>query len=116
MARNGSGTFSFTATSVAPAVSSTLIESADFNTTMQEIADAITQSISKDGQTVITGDIDFDGNQLILDIDGDTTITADTDDQIDFRVGGTDVAQITASGLQSLKVNANEIIKMRFFS
>lgn len=33
---------------------------------------------------------DFDGNALILDADQDTSITADTDDQIDFRVGGSD--------------------------
>lgn len=116
MARNGSGTFSYTVTSVAPAVSSTLIESSDFNTTMQEIADALTQSISKDGQTVITGDIDFDGNQLILDVDGDTSITADTDDQIDFRLGGTDLVTMTTSGVTSIPANANEIIKQQVFS
>lgn len=114
-ARDGNGTFSFTATTVAPAVSGTLIESAEFNTTMTEIATALTQSLSKDGQTVVTGAIDFDGNELILDVDGDTSITSDTDDQIDFRAGGTDVAKITASGLES-NPNANEIIKMRFFT
>lgn len=90
MARNGSGTFSYVATSVAPAVGGTTIDSDDFNTTMTEIADALTQSLSKDGQTVITGAMDFDGKELILDVDGDTSITSDTDDQIDFRVGGTD--------------------------
>ena len=34
--------------------------------------------------------IDADGQEIILDADTDTTITADTDDQIDFKVGGTD--------------------------
>ena len=33
---------------------------------------------------------DINGDELILDVDGDTTITADTDDQIDFKAGGTD--------------------------
>ena len=33
---------------------------------------------------------DLNGNELVLDVDGDTTITADTDDQIDFKAGGTD--------------------------
>jgi len=33
---------------------------------------------------------DLDGNELIIDGDGDTSITADTDDVVDFRVGGTD--------------------------
>lgn len=109
MPRNGSGTFSLTATSVAPAVSGTLIESADFNTTIQEIADALTQSISKDGQTVITGDIDFDGNQLILDADGDTTITADTDDRIDFRIGGADLVTIDTGSMDlSLPIDENK--------
>lgn len=33
---------------------------------------------------------DFNGVELILDADGDTSITADTDDQIDFKLAGTD--------------------------
>ena len=42
--------------------------------------------------------IDLNGNEMILDADGDTTITADTDDQIDFKTGGTDRLTIDASG------------------
>ena len=38
----------------------------------------------------VTGALDFDGKELILDGDGDTSITSDTDDRIDFRIGGTD--------------------------
>ena len=34
---------------------------------------------------------DMDNYELILDADGDTSITADTDDQVDFRLGGTDL-------------------------
>jgi len=33
---------------------------------------------------------DINGDELILDVDGDSSITADTDDQIDFKAGGTD--------------------------
>ena len=33
---------------------------------------------------------DLNGEELILDVDGDTSLHADTDDQIDFKVGGTD--------------------------
>ena len=36
---------------------------------------------------------------VILDTDGDSTISADTDDQIDIKVGGTDVVKITAATL-----------------
>ena len=109
MARNGSGTFSYAATSVAPAVASTLIVSADFNTTLTEIATALTQSVSKDGQTVITGAIDFNGNELILDVDADTSITADTDDQIDFRMGGSDLFRMktVASAVNGIDLTAS---------
>lgn len=34
---------------------------------------------------------DLNGFELVLDSDGDTSITADTDDRIDFRLGGVDV-------------------------
>lgn len=41
----------------------------------------------------------MDGQELILDSDGDTSITADTDDQIDFKIGGSDVMVSTAASL-----------------
>ena len=37
-------------------------------------------------------------DQLILDQDGDSTISADTDDQIDFKTGGTDRMHIASDG------------------
>ena len=40
---------------------------------------------------------DINGEELILDVDGDTSITADTDDQIDFKVGGSDILSLTSS-------------------
>ena len=42
---------------------------------------------------------DINGDELILDADADTSITADTDDQIDVRVGGSDIATLTSSAL-----------------
>jgi hypothetical protein len=46
-------------------------------------------------------ELDLNGasDKLVLDADGDTTISADTDDQIDFKAGGTDVMSMTATGL-----------------
>jgi len=41
--------------------------------------------------------IDADGQEVILDADTDTTITADTDDQIDFKIAGSDLAHITST-------------------
>lgn len=46
--------------------------------------------------------IDLNGNEMILDADGDTSITADTDDQIDFKTGGSDRVSIDGSGQLSV--------------
>jgi len=56
--------------------------------------------IQDNGTTRVTvGDnVDIHGNELILDADGDTSITADTDDQIDFKVGGSDKMTLTSAG------------------
>lgn len=37
---------------------------------------------------------DMNGQELILDGNGNTSITADTDDRIDFRLGGADLFQM----------------------
>ena len=42
----------------------------------------------------VGGTLDMQGGEVILDADGDTSITSDTDDQIDFRVGGDDRMQL----------------------
>jgi hypothetical protein len=44
-------------------------------------------------------DLNGASDQLILDADADTTISADTDDQIDIKVGGSDIATLTTSSL-----------------
>jgi hypothetical protein len=46
--------------------------------------------------------IDLNGNEMILDADADTSITADTDDQIDFKVGGTDRLSLKSDGKLSV--------------
>ena len=43
-------------------------------------------------------DLNGASDQLILDADADTTISADTDDQIDFKLGGTDFMSLTTTG------------------
>ena len=53
--------------------------------------------------TLDGGALDLDGEELILDADADTSITASTDDQIDFRIGGSDLITFTA-GLIDLKM------------
>jgi hypothetical protein len=64
VSRNGSGIYILPATSVSPAVSSTLIESAAFNTVTADLASALTQSLAADGQTTITANISLAGFKL----------------------------------------------------
>ena len=45
----------------------------------------------------LTASLDLNGVELILDGDADTSITADTDDQIDYRINGSDVFVMIAT-------------------
>jgi len=56
---------------------------------------------------ILSGDLDLNGNELILDVDGDTSITADTDDQIDFKIAGADVAKLADSQLTLTSATAS---------
>lgn len=47
----------------------------------------------------MTGSLDLNGTELVLDVDGDTSITSDTDDRVDIRIAGTDTVHIDASGI-----------------
>ena len=51
--------------------------------------------------STLASKVDVNGvsDAIILDADADTTISADTDDQIDIKIGGTDVVKITAATL-----------------
>jgi len=51
------------------------------------------------GIPVLNQTVDINGNELILDADADSSITADTDDQIDIKAGGTDVASFKTANL-----------------
>ena len=46
----------------------------------------------------INGTTNLGGGELVLDSDGDTSLTADTDDVIDIKIAGSDVAGFDASG------------------
>ena len=51
------------------------------------------------GQAIVQTITDINGTELILDVDADTTMTADTDDQIDFKLGGSDVIAFKTTGI-----------------
>ena len=51
------------------------------------------------GQAIVQTITDLNGTELILDVDADTTIHADTDDEIDFKIAGSDVITFKATGI-----------------
>ena len=51
------------------------------------------------GQAIVQNLLDVNGAELVLDVDADTTIHADTDDEIDFRIGGSDVITFKTTGI-----------------
>lgn len=62
MSRNGAGVFNLPSGN--PYVTGTVISSSVMNTTMTQIATALTQSIAVDGQSVITNNIPFANNKI----------------------------------------------------
>ena len=70
MSRNGSGTYNLPAGN--PVVTGTTITSSWANTTMQNIADGLTQSVASDGQTPMSGPL----NMATNDINNVGTLTA----------------------------------------
>ncbi len=51
------------------------------------------------GQAIQQTITDINGTELVLDVDADTTLTADTGDQIDFKIGGSDVIAFKTTGI-----------------
>ena len=62
MSRNGSGTYSLPAGN--PVVTATTITSTWANTTLSDIANALTGSLAADGQTVATGALQMGANKI----------------------------------------------------
>ena len=82
MARNGSGTYALPAGN--PIVANSTASSTTMNTTLTDIGSALTQSVSKDGQTAMTGNLSMGSNKVT----GLAAGTAATD--------GTNVSQVQA--------------------
>lgn len=64
MSRNGSGTYSLPSNSWNPSVNGVPATAADWQTLINDVASALTQSVSKDGQTPLTGNLAAGGNKL----------------------------------------------------
>lgn len=81
-----------------------VLTASDLNTEFNNIINNPSSLISP-----LTGSLDLDGNELILDGDADTSITADTDDRIDFKLGGTDTFRLNtvASAVNGIDFTAS---------
>jgi len=71
MSRNGSGVYSLPAGN--PVVTQTTISSTWANTTLSDIATALTGSLAADGQTPATGNLDMNSNKIVNLAAGTTT-------------------------------------------
>jgi len=80
MSRNGSGTYSLPAGN--PVVTSTTISSTWANTTMTDLATAMTGSLASDGQTTATGNLKMGNNRITGLADGIAASDAATVNQL----------------------------------
>jgi len=64
MSRNGSGGYSLPVNSWNPAVNGVSATAADWQSLINDVATALQQSVSADGQTPITGNLAMGGNKL----------------------------------------------------
>lgn len=91
MSRNGSGTYVLPAGN--PVVTGTIITSTWANTTLSDVATALTGSIASDGQTVVTGNLQLGNNRITGMADGVALSDAAT------------VAQVTNVNITSGNIN-----------
>lgn len=84
MSRNGAGIYSLPTGN--PVVPNTTISSNWANTTLSDIASALTQSIAADGQTPMTGDLNLNTNNIL---NGGSASFADPVSTGDLTVDGT---------------------------
>lgn len=56
---------------------------------------------------VFATNADLNGVELIIDADADSSLTADTDDRIDFKLGGSDRFRMSTSDLDLVTATAN---------
>jgi len=71
----------------------------------------VTGVLTASGIITANAKLDLNGTELILDADADTSITSDTDDKIDYRIGGADVMQMNATAFSggAIYENADDI-------
>lgn len=62
----------------------------------QRFDEIYTKALRVTNVAQLWGGADLDGQEITLDADADTSITSDTDDRLDFEIGGVDELTLTA--------------------
>lgn len=107
MARNGSGTMSITYSFS----SGSTIQSSQVNANFTDVASEITNSLARDGQSAMTGQLKAAAGSasvpsITFDTDRDTGIYRKTGDTMGLVSGGTEVATVGPTGI----VDANSVV------
>lgn len=102
MPRNGSGNFSFPATTWDPAVTGVTATVNDWNTREADLASAISGSVAADGQTPMTGNLPMGGNRVT----GAAAAAATTDLATFGQVGWVLLSSASASASATIPFTA----------
>jgi len=105
MSRNGSGVYNLPTNSWNPAVDGNSAATADWQDLIDDVASAITQSVSADGQTPMTGDLNMNGNTIENLADGVANSDAATVAQIYSQGEETDIASAATTDIGAVNSN-----------
>jgi len=108
MSRNGSGSYSLPSGN--PVTTGTSISSTWSNTTLSDIASALTQSVSKDGQTTMTGNLPMGNNKVTGLADGTLATDAASLGQLADDAGASLVGYLP-SGLSAVSRAVQEQLR-----
>ena len=108
-----SNTLAYTAANLDVFLNGVLLDDSDYtasNGTSIVLGSAAAASdilTAKAWQVNNVSSFDVNGAEFVLDLDGDTSLTADTDDQIDIKIGGSDIYTLTPT---TFDFNGQELI------
>ena len=107
MSRNGSGTYSLPAGN--PVVTNTTISSTWANSTLSDIATALTGSLAADGQTTATGNLQMGNNKIVNLDDGTNPSDAATFGQLS-SVTGRVLQVVTSTSTTSFSTTSTSFV------
>ena len=121
MSRNGTGTYNLPAGN--PVVTGTVIASTWANSTLTDIASALTGSVAADGQTPMTGDLDMNTNKVInleagtvagnaVEYDQFVAATATNVNITGGTINGTSIGETTRSSGKFTTLDANSTLNV----